>query len=78
MDVTDITQQVRKVQVIHRVGCVLWMRPEEKDAVLRAVCDRPEGVWLPGRDLLGWIRRRPDGVGTGVPIRGADAASEDL
>lgn len=54
------------------------MRPDKDNTVLGVVGDRPEGVWLPWRDLVRWIGRRPNGVGKGVPVGRADTTSKDL
>ena len=78
MHIANIAQQVRKEDPVHRVRCVGWMRPDEDHSVFRAIRDRPEGVWLPGRDLVRGVGGRPDGVVEGVGGCSADAAGEDL
>jgi hypothetical protein len=54
------------------------MGPHKKNAILGALRDRPETVWLPWRDLVGWVGGRPDGVGRGVAGGRADTTSKDL
>ena len=54
------------------------MGPHKKNAILGALRDRPETVWLPWRDLVRWVGGRPDGVSKGVAGGRADTTSKDL
>jgi hypothetical protein len=54
------------------------MCPDEEDRVFGGVGNGPEGVWLPRGDLVGWVGGRPNGMGQGVAVGGADAASKNL
>jgi len=78
MYVTDIAQQVCKKQPIHRVGSATWIGPHKKNAILGALRDRPEILWLSRRDLVWRVGGRPGGVRKRVAGGRADTTSKDL
>ena len=78
MHVAYIAQEIGKEDTVHCLGRVAWMCPDKEDGVFGGVGDRPEGVWLPRKDLVGCVGGRPNGIGKGVVERGTNAASENL